>query len=213
MPDKPREPAKVPRWLQGAWRREGLARGSSPFVERSDVLWLQSCSYFADLRIPHPSPAQELDVLDMAQAFSGVGTYEPPRFTWFHEIDTREVPAGQPDVADLEEQAALLIERGADYVERWRREDDACEVAVYELTQTPGKAPHAAPLARIVMVGHLAVGVWRTPGSGSVSFKKAAGGWIITATLGNLDHEQGMLEEVLAGLNAGRMNLAGWVRK
>ncbi len=125
-------PTEVPRWLQGAWRREGLSRKDGPMLERSDVLWLQTATYFADVRIPNLPVVGELDGLDEGQAFSGVSSFVGPRFTWAHDIDTRQQHLLSSDTALLERQSTFLLERGEDYVERWRREAEPDRVAVLE---------------------------------------------------------------------------------
>jgi len=203
----------VPRWLQGAWRREGLARGDEPLVEQSDVLWLQTSTYFADLRIPGDPVARELDELDEAQAFSGVGSFVPPRFTWTHDIDTRRRPRS-PDTAVLDGQSALLLERGEGYVERWRREAESASVGVLEWYRGITKLRRwPAPAARIVVVGHLAVGVWRSPSRAAAAFERTPAGWSMTATLGKIAQKPERLRELLRGLDEEEDLAAGWIRR
>jgi hypothetical protein len=207
-------PTEVPRWLQGAWRREGLARRDGPMEERSDVLWLQTASYFADVRVPNLPVVGELDGLDERQAFSGVGSFVDPRFTWDHDIDTRQRQLLSSDTALLERRSTFLLERGEDYVERWRREAEPDRVAVLEWSGeacAPTEGP--APLARIVVVGRLAVGVWRHPSPAATSLVRASTGWSTTATFGRLGPERELVEVMLDRMDRGHDLVRGWIRK
>jgi hypothetical protein len=205
---------EVPRWLQGAWRREGLARKGGPMVERSDVLWLQTATYFADVRVPNLPVVGELDGLDERQAFSGVGSFVGPRFTWAHDIDTRQQHLLSSDTALFEEQSSFLLERGEDYVERWRREAEPDRVAVLEWRgEASGPTEGPAPLARIVVVGRLAVGVWRHPSLAATSLVRASAGWSTTATFGRLGPERELVEVMLDRMDRGHDLVGGWIRK
>ncbi|HTZ08174.1 MAG TPA: hypothetical protein VMB72_03825 [Acidimicrobiales bacterium] len=201
----------IPRWLQGGWRREGRARGGEPMVEHSDVLWLQTSSYFADLRVPSVPAGAQLDELDVARAFSGVGSFDPPRFTWTHDIDT--VPWGGPDVAELDGQSAVLLERGPGYVERWRREEPAADGAVLEWYRRSRLRRRGAPSARLVVVGHLAVGVWHRPVPAAAAFVQRARGWSTTAVLGEVPQRLELLHAMLGGLDRHEDLPAGWIRR
>jgi hypothetical protein len=182
-------------------------------LERSDVLWLQTATYFADVRIPNLPIVGELDGLDEGQAFSGVGSFVEPRFTWAHDIDTRQQHLLSSDTALLEGRSTLLLERGEDYVERWRREAEPDSVAVLEWRgEACGPAEGPAPLARIVVVGRLAVGVWRHPSPAATSLVRASTGWSTTATLG-LGQEPGLVEVMLDRMERGYGPPGGWVRK
>lgn len=203
--------AEVPRWLQGAWRREGLARGDGPMVERSDVLWLQTATYFADVRVPNLPVVGELDGLDERQAFSGVGSFVDPRFTWAHDIDTRQQHLLPSDTALLEEEPTFLVERGQDYVERWRREAEPDGVAVLEWHgEASGPTEGPVPLARIVVVDRFAVGVWRHPSLAATSLVRASAGWSTTVLLGWLGQEPELVEVLLDRLDRGYDLAGGW---
>src|SRR5271170_4118356 len=108
----------VPGWLEGAWRRMGLSVVDQPFVERSDVLWLQVGPYFADLRVPYTPDDPGTTDMDIAQAFSGWVSFEEPWATWHHDLDTLGRPADHADTAVLEGHGEILFERGEGYVER-----------------------------------------------------------------------------------------------
>jgi hypothetical protein len=177
------------------------------------VLWLQTATYFADVRIPDLPVVGELDALDEAQAFSGVGSFVEPRFTWTHDIDTRASRPLSPDTALLEGQSTYLLERGEDYVERWRREAEPDRVAVLEWHgETAARRHGPAPLARIVVVGRLAIGVWRHPSPAATSLVRAPGGWSTTATLGRLAQAPDVVEVMLDAMDRGDDLTKGWVR-
>ncbi len=167
--------------LGGAWRRAGLAwGGDSPFVERADALWLQVGDFFADLRVPYEPADPDATVLDTAQAFSGQVRYDPPRVTWNHDLDTVTRPAGHRDSAVVERHGSMLFERGKGYMERWQRERAPEEVAVMQRDDPAS----GGPLARIVVVADLAVGVWVDPVPGGVALVRRQGEWSIVATVG-----------------------------
>ena len=76
----------------------------------------------------------------------------------------------------------------------------------------PAAAEGPAPLARIVVVGRLAVGVWRHPSPAATSLVRASTGWSTTATLG-LGQEPGLVEVMLDRMERGYGPPGGWVRK
>ena len=205
---------QVPRWVQGAWRREGSARGQASLVERCDVLWLQTPTYFADLRVPNQPVEDVLDELDEAQAFSGVGVFRSHVFTWIHDIDTRRRPDDRPDVATLEADSTLLFERGEGYLERWRREEVRTDFAVADWNVSPSPERRAsAPSGRIVVVGHLAIGVWSKPSAAAAGFVRMRAGWSTTATIGRVPQKEKVLTGLLGALDRDEALAAGWTRR
>jgi hypothetical protein len=152
--------------------------------------------------------------LDERQAFSGVGSFVDPRFTWDHDIDTRQQQLLSSDTALLERRSTFLLERGEDYVERWRREAEPDRVAVLEWSGeacAPTEGP--APLARIVVVGRLAVGVWRHPSPAATSLVRASTGWSTTATFGRLGPDRELVEVMLDRMDRGHDLVGGWICK
>ena len=139
MGDTGMGPAPTP-WLQGVWRREVRAVPGQPMSEVSTVVWAQVGTWFADVREPHRD-GEHLSYLDEAQAFSGVVRCNGGTVTWRHDLDTRPRPPGHEDSATVELQGEVLIERGADYEERWRRDDRPGPVAVWA-----GRRPGGATL-------------------------------------------------------------------
>jgi hypothetical protein len=170
-----------PAWLEGAWRREGLALDGGPLVERSQVLWLQVGWFFADLRVPHTSGDPEARDLDAAQAFSGVIDYQAPQLTWHHDLDTTERSAGHADTATVELHDGVLRERGDGYLEEWRREEGPVGAAVIQRDA----AGTGAVGARIVRVGDRALAVWADPAPAGAAMERRSGGWSVNASVGS----------------------------
>lgn len=90
----------VPPQFVGAWRRVGLTLDRARLVDYCDVLWLQTPTWFADVRlrlVPDQAvPADGVpDWFYPAAAFAGISHWSPPRMTWEHALDfDRSVPAG-----------------------------------------------------------------------------------------------------------------------
>lgn len=117
--------------LQGHWRRDWLALPGH-FDPTTRVHWLQSGSFYADIRIPKNRPpleearcladlpAQALAGLMTAEGFAGTISVANSFCTWDRHINWH----GQPDVADTGDMSfenGALIEKGvhAEYSERW----------------------------------------------------------------------------------------------
>lgn len=165
-------------WLQGVWRRELRVVPGLPECEVSRVVWAQVGEWFADVREPHPG-GEHLSYLDEAQAFSGVVRCSEGTVTWRHDLDTRARMPGHEDSAEVELEGEVLIERGPDYEERWRREKQSGPVAVLERRTTSGILT-----GRVVTVGDVSVTVWvgRRPGGAALRF--ADGGWEVETCVG-----------------------------
>jgi hypothetical protein len=174
------EGSSPPDWLEGAWRREGLATDGGPLVERSDVLWLQVGWFFADLRAPRRAGDPEAGHLDVAQAFSGRIDYQSPRVTWFHDLDTTARPAGHADTATVACRDGVLLERGDGYLERWRRTVGGMPAMVIQ-RETPGTG---ATSARIVQVGDHALAVWDDPAAAGAAMERRGDRWSVNTTVG-----------------------------
>jgi hypothetical protein len=174
------EPSPPPAFLEGAWRREGLALDGGPLVERSDVLWFQVGWYFADLRVPHTPGDPGASRLDRAQAFSGTIDFDAPRLTWRHDLDTTERPADHADTAEVDVRDGVLLERGEGYLEQWRREEGPGRAMVI---QRDGAGPGGVG-ARIVQVGDRALAVWANPTPAGAALARRPGRWSVIATVG-----------------------------
>ncbi len=126
---------RVPGALVGAWRRESIAiQGMDPF-EDSCVIWLQSPSRYADVRVPLPGTDAQ------PESFGGRQEWREPRLTFHHELDyTGRFPQ---DSGILSRDGDILIEDGSvdldgkttTYRERW-------------VPQTPVHAAYLAVEAR-----------------------------------------------------------------
>ena len=182
--------------LDGAWRRAGRAVDGGPFVEQSNVLWLQTGTYFADLRVPDGPVEPAMSYLDDAQAFSGHSRYDPPRVTWLHDLDTMARPPGYEDTALVEDHGALLVERGEGYVERWQRQ----RISDWSIVLQRNDPGSGAPVARTVVVAHLALAVWAGPVAGGVSLVHRRGKWTEVASVGG--GGAGAARRILAALEA-----------
>lgn len=129
--DAPRVP--VPKWLQGAWRRDWIQEGKVK-SNTLDVHYLQTPTYFADIRIPKDRPRfstansfadlsdQQLRLLTRQSGFTGRTTLEGTVATWQHDIEFQPSD-GTPDKGRLERISPdRMHEHGLDgsYVESWR---------------------------------------------------------------------------------------------
>jgi hypothetical protein len=110
----------VPSELVGGWRRTELVVGGEP-RDDADVLWLQGAEWYADVRIPHDDHGGPVE------AFAGPAAWEPPHFTWHHQLDW--LGSFPTDVGHLQWDRGSLIETGTfaedgeaqPYSERWVR--------------------------------------------------------------------------------------------
>lgn len=124
----------IPPELRGAWRRVGLLIDGVRQVEYTDVLWLQTADWYADIRLrvdpdtPPPAPAR----LSRETAFAGTARWDEPRLTWEHVLDAS--PSASIDSSPLTWADGMVIEeftiraggREVPVVEEWMRmADDA----------------------------------------------------------------------------------------
>ncbi len=124
--------AAVPDWLRGVWTREWIQEGKA----RSnilDVYYLQTSTYFADMRIPKDRTRfpnaksfadltdQQLRLLTRQNGFTGLTTTSGPIATWNHDIQFQPSD-GAPDRGRLQRTARTRMqEHGLDgsYIESW----------------------------------------------------------------------------------------------
>jgi hypothetical protein len=175
---------------QGAWQRQGLAVGTGAFREMSDVWWLQSGPYFADLRRPRDAVEGRrtmggnmlLNALNAARAFSGVVGGEGDRLSWYHDLDTMPVVADHHDAAVVLRYADLLMSAGDGYVERWQ---SACSRGTEGRVLERRSRGSDFLEARIVQVGNDAIAVWAAPASGGARLRRGDdGAWALEARVG-----------------------------
>jgi hypothetical protein len=177
--------------LQGGWRRDGRTVAGSGWSEVTDVLWLQVGRYFCDLRVPRPNAGPDpTNMLDLAQAFSGTVTLVTGAISFHHDLDSLARDPGHPDQGTVHRQRDVMYERGTGFAERWVMTtlpgDDV------GIAERPSSRPeHAAPLARLVRIGPLALAVWGglTPGGAQFSGQHE---WTRQRTLPGCDDSLGV---------------------
>ncbi|MDP1929650.1 MAG: hypothetical protein Q8K62_14180 [Thiobacillus sp.] len=131
--DRTEQPAPVPDAYLGVWNRT-LLETASARDERSQVWWLQTPRWHADLRIPAGRPdfsgitrLAECDDTQLAwlatqQGFCGVTQVDGDDCTWHRQLDFQ--PAnGSRDMGHMAFDGERVIETGvdADYLEIWER--------------------------------------------------------------------------------------------
>ena len=127
----------VPSWLYGLWQREWIEQHGVR-SDTLDVHYLQTASFFGDVRIPRDRPAlaharsfadlsdRELRALAQQQGFAGHTTLIGSTATWHHQMDFQP-PDGEEDVGRLELLAGRRMhETGLDgsYTESWKSAAD-----------------------------------------------------------------------------------------
>src|ERR1700730_5314225 len=125
--------ATVPAWLRGVWIRDWIQEGKAK-SNTLDVHYLQSPTYFADIRIPKdrgrfPNAKSFSDLTDAQlrllagqNGFTGLTTTSGAVATWNHDIQFQPSD-GAPDKGRLQRIApARMHEHGLDesYIESWR---------------------------------------------------------------------------------------------
>ena len=111
---------EVPEWVQGLWRRNRVERGDGTIDRDTAVLWLQTPTLFADIRIPKPGRRSP-----PVQGFAGWLTVNGQVCTWNRPIDL-DPPPRKPDIGAMFRAGSRMIECGvqANYLEDWRLLDD-----------------------------------------------------------------------------------------
>lgn len=126
-----------PEW-QGLWRRLALERPDGSGDTASLVLWLQTGTLYADIRLPPHRPDftgvggfadltfAQTTYLAAQEGFAGALHARGRRAHWRRRIDFAPL-AGPPDEGRLVRSRRMLVETGvhADYVEHWWQEDPA----------------------------------------------------------------------------------------
>lgn len=114
-----------PEW-RGLWRRLALERADGTADTDSLVLWLQTDSWFVDLRIPADRHCKAHFVTDHArqEGFAGRLHHAGNTARWERTVDFR--PLGQPDEGTLRRDRRMMTEYGLHdpYVEHWWLEAD-----------------------------------------------------------------------------------------
>ncbi|MCZ6831260.1 MAG: hypothetical protein O7F73_17050 [Gammaproteobacteria bacterium] len=111
----------VPRELVGVWQRESLQINADPCFEDSRVIWLQTPSRYADIRVSQPGGNA------LPEAIGGPLEWNAPALTFHHGLD---FSGRHPeDIGFISWDGETLIEEGSvaldgvdvDYRERWIR--------------------------------------------------------------------------------------------
>lgn len=112
--------AEVPVWVQGVWRRDRVERGDGSIDRDTSVVWLQTPTLFADVRIPKPGRRSP-----PVQGFAGWLAVDGQVCTWHRPIDL-DPPPRRPDIGAMFRVGTRMIECGvrAPYLEDWRLLDD-----------------------------------------------------------------------------------------
>jgi hypothetical protein len=132
---------EVPHELRGLWRREVItAPGFRD--ETTQVVWLQTGSWYADLRVPADRPSRpgadgfaafgddDLIACAKVQGFAGQLTVADGVCYWRRDLDYQP-PSASPDEGRYSLDGDVMIEDGihADYQEIWRRAPESTEPA------------------------------------------------------------------------------------
>jgi hypothetical protein len=143
----------VPSWLYGLWQREWIEQGTVR-SNTLDVHYLQTPSFFGDVRIPRDRPNlvharsfadlsdQELHALAKQRGFAGRITLVGSSATWHHQIDFQP-PDGEEDIGRLELLAGRRMhETGLDgsYTESWKSMADGDGRFLVVQTERDGRA-------------------------------------------------------------------------
>lgn len=127
-----KHPATVPQHWRGLWRRIALERADGTGDTATLVLWLQTDTLYADLRIPADRPAVRTfePALAAQEGFAGHLETQGDVACWVRRIDYR--PLGVPDVGRLSRARRVMVEHGVhdDYVEHWWLEAPGDDTAV-----------------------------------------------------------------------------------
>lgn len=121
----------------GVWRREAITTPDGARDDTTRVFWLQTRSWYADIRVPagrpvRPTPGleacsdDELIALAAQEGFAGELTAGPRVLSWRRDLDYQP-PGAWPDEGYWELDADVLVERGlhVGYEEIWRLQPES----------------------------------------------------------------------------------------
>lgn len=125
----------VPAELTGLWRRELITTPDGGRDDTTTVLWLQTQSWYADIRVPADRPVRpdatcfadysdaELIALAEVQGFAGELAVRDGVCFWRRDLDYQP-PAPTPDEGAYSLDGDVMIEDGVHtpYQEIWRRD-------------------------------------------------------------------------------------------
>ncbi len=142
----------VPADWRGLWRRLALERADGSGDTQSLVVWLQTATLYADLRIPSERPdfagvagfadlsRRQAAFLASQEGFAGALHGAGPRAHWQRRIDFAPL-AGPPDEGHLHRTRRMLVETGVhvSYVEHWWQDDPEAALDTEILVDAPRK--------------------------------------------------------------------------
>ena len=158
---KPELDAQLPTWLWGEWSRNWILRGKSK-SSSLDVHYLQTPTYFADIRIPKARPSlsdaksfadltdQQLRLLAAQVGLTGLTTLAGNVVNWSDEIAFQPYD-GTTDTSRLERRSRdVMHEVGLDgsFTESWRRVSDGSGQFLVVRVKRSGRLMHS-----LVVVG------------------------------------------------------------
>ena len=126
-------PPQLPEWSWGEWSRDWVQKGKIK-SNTLDVHYLQTPTYFTDMRIPKDRPRMstarsfadltdgQLGWLALQNGFTGQTTMAGTVATWHHDVDFQP-PSGSPDMGRLLRiPPDRMHEHGLDgsYIESWK---------------------------------------------------------------------------------------------
>ena len=184
------EQNRLPVAYTGVWQRQSLAiAGRSPF-EDSDVIWLQTRSYFADLRTPHCMHGAAARV----SAFSGTIRWQAPRITFIHDLDLADSADDSAELELVAESEDFLIERGVHrhgtqlirYEETWRRLREADGMTRVADGRLPSDQQPSMRFIEIAGIALLLLDERQRGGDfTAVQFARDGGDWNVTRRIGS----------------------------
>ena len=187
----------VPDDFVGVWIRRSISVGGSRPDEWEDVVWIQTRSHVADLRVPRAGVDRvPADAPHSPWAFSGTTEWEPGRLRWVHTIDDHQGSGDEPHAGDEgdvrwlddDPRSGVLLETGCfgstPYEEVWERVDGSAGAEVLVLERPDGAG-------RLVQVGdHSLVLADLRPTGGVVARhdRRDGGRWGEVRSHGQADH-------------------------
>jgi hypothetical protein len=142
--------AFVPAELTGVWRRDIITTPAGHRDETTQVFWLQTRSWYADLRVRAERPSRpgatsfadypDAELIQLAastQGFAGQLSTTKDVCLWRRDVDYQP-PSGEPDEATFAIKGEVMIEDGihSAYQEIWARQPDSrSPLAAFRLTE------------------------------------------------------------------------------
>lgn len=138
----------VPEAYQGVWKRSLLQTSSGHEDRTTQVLWLQTAQFHADLRVPDPAPLTLLERTGQS-GFAGITQVHGDRCQWHRIIDFH--PAGAADIGIMRFVSADEVHESAtdgSYLEIWQRLPGSTGVNQAIWLEAVGNAARQACLLR-----------------------------------------------------------------